>query len=555
MRGAVLKGPLFEDGFPENLLSRNPKLVMLRAIALGLLALATLAGCRPISRDFHICSGDTRRKTYVGVLVDERWCEKPDGTRHGLYTSWHVAGAKGKFREGFFSEGLADGLWTIRDNAGRKREEQSYRRGVKHGRWTAWHQNGQKWQEGEYDRDLKQGIWTYWDRQGKVIQKIRHARGAVEEILEGDQWKKAGPPRFRNPEGWEEAYTTRNYPARGIRSLSGIRWSFLADNVRAAFVAGDVLFIAASDEPIAKTTAERAVEKNLGRVLAMDLHSGREIWSRELAVRPSSPAVYGDVLYFTAGEDLYALAAASGQILWKVPAKATMAFSTPVHANGIVYFGTHDFQANHGLLNAVSTKTRKVLWSYAVLKGYINSSPVVSGDLVLINVGDLGLHALHRLSGKPRWRFPAKNYSNTAVAVAGDTVYYGSTDSYLYALDRKMGRIKWKFRTNSSIFASPAVAGQTVFVASNRALLYALHSQTGQEKWHFQTQGHIQDPPVVTGDVVYLYSTDGNLYALDARTGKELWRFRPQEPWGGVPIPGDGLVFFAGGDRYLYALE
>jgi hypothetical protein len=77
-------------------------------------------------------------------------CEKPDGTKHGRYTSWHPSAEK-------FTEG-------------------QYREGKQHGKWTRWHANGQKSYEGHCRDDKKHGTTALW-----TVHGVKEAQMEVHE--------------------------------------------------------------------------------------------------------------------------------------------------------------------------------------------------------------------------------------------------------------------------------------------------------------------------------------------------------------------------------------
>jgi MYXO-CTERM domain-containing protein len=78
------------------------------------------------------------RESPPAALIEA--CQRPDGTQHGRYASWHPNGEK-------FTEG-------------------QYREGKQHGKWTRWHANGQKSYEGHWRDDKKHGTTTLWTVHG-----------------------------------------------------------------------------------------------------------------------------------------------------------------------------------------------------------------------------------------------------------------------------------------------------------------------------------------------------------------------------------------------------
>ena len=100
--------------------------MVMRLIVIGVLVIS-VAGCghtlapkppaaaKPI---VYQCPEGTKLVGAPPPKSYQQGCSKPDGTKHGKYTTWHPNGQKGQEGE-------------IRD-------------GKPHGRWTVWHDNGQK---------------------------------------------------------------------------------------------------------------------------------------------------------------------------------------------------------------------------------------------------------------------------------------------------------------------------------------------------------------------------------------------------------------------------
>jgi antitoxin component YwqK of YwqJK toxin-antitoxin module len=81
------------------------------------------------------------QRDYQGnsYLEYERWCERPDGWRHGPYVSWDELGQSAT--EGNFRDGRRDGVWATY-YWGSKSEEGRYVRGKMEGRWLSFDDHG-----------------------------------------------------------------------------------------------------------------------------------------------------------------------------------------------------------------------------------------------------------------------------------------------------------------------------------------------------------------------------------------------------------------------------
>jgi outer membrane protein assembly factor BamB len=179
----------------------------------------------------------------------------------------------------------------------------------------------------------------------------------------------------------------------------------------------------------------------------------------------SSPAVANGVVYVgSESRVLYAFSAAgttncSGfraktcKPLWKGPATAEGAVTSPAVANGVVYI-----EADPNRLYAFSaagtttcsgsrTKTCKPLWAGAIPipigGGGLHSSPAVANGVVYTGSSNDKLYAFSatgtincsgtRTICKPLWAGATKGLIYSAPAVANGVVYVGSNDGHLYA--------------------------------------------------------------------------------------------------------------------------
>jgi len=252
--------------------------------------------------------------------------------------------------------------------------------------------------------------------------------------------------------------------------------------------------------------------------------------------------------------------------------------SSPVVADGVVYFGSNDH-----FLYAVDLASGAQKWKFET-GSRIPSTPAVANGLLFFLSYDSNFYALDATTGVLKWkfktggehRFSAKHIHGIEPAaetmpdpfdfflsspvVSAGLIYFGSSDNYIYALDAASGALKWKFKTGDVVHASPAISGGTLFVGSWDTFFYALDAATGAEKWRFKTgedreifnQTGIQASPAVADGTVYFGCRDSNFYALDVNSGKQKWVFSNKGSWviGSAAIQ-DGKVYFATSDTAL----
>lgn len=281
-----------------------------------------------------------------------------------------------------------------------------------------------------------------------------------------------------------------------------------------------------------------------GRKLAWLYHAGAGI--------ASTPAVADGLVYVLARDGLlHAVDASTGVRRWEFATQGEARFegyglhgragkgadpwdfwlSSPVAANGRVYFGSSD-----GRLYALDAKTGELQWSYKS-GGMIHSAPAVAGKALVFSSWDGAVYALDAASGKRLWRYQTeqKTDNTTGVQAAplvdGDTVYIGSRDAYFYALDLVSGKMKWRYDGKGSWILSGAVSDerQVYFGTSDSNLLVALDKRSGRPLFEYDTKVWAYATPVLCGGTVYGATMRGELFALDAATGKTQWSWRTPE--------------------------
>jgi outer membrane protein assembly factor BamB len=227
--------------------------------------------------------------------------------------------------------------------------------------------------------------------------------------------------------------------------------------------------------------------------------------------------------------------------------------SSPAVANGVVYIGAAA-GASLGQLGGVpisaleafdatgtgcsgTPKTCARLWTSSGSVSQVNSSPMVANGLVFF--GSSTTHALTLdgytaagttgCSGAPKTCSPVWTSAgivgngpwNSSPAAANGAVYVGGTqdcpfctpDHNLYAFSATGAQL-WRAATGGQVLSSPAVANGVVYVGSDDHNLYAFNAASGVKLWSSTTGDSIDSSPTVANGIVYVGSNDGKLYAF-----------------------------------------
>src|SRR5215469_1200339 len=237
------------------------------------------------------------------------------------------------------------------------------------------------------------------------------------------------------------------YQAAGVPQLHGVKWKFRTKGmvISSPTIAGDTVYIGSTDHML----------------YALDRASGAEKWKFKTNSRvSSSAAVASGTAYFGSYDgNLYAVVSASGKLKWKFQTGGERRFA-----------GKH----LHGVLPVAETMPDP-------FDVYL-SSPLVANGVVYFGSGDGNVYALDATSGALKWTFATGNVVHASPALADVTLFIGSWDTNLYAIDAASGKEKWRFKTgedhdmhNQEGFqASPMMHDGVVYVGCRDSNFYAV---------------------------------------------------------------------------------
>lgn len=228
-------------------------------------------------------------------------------------------------------------------------------------------------------------------------------------------------------------------------------------------------------------------------ITALASSTGVVLWSSQIAERTydmQGPPVVSDgfVHQAVADDKVHTLDAFTGAQRWVT--EVTLP-SPPAVADGVLYVGgALAHQAFRGTLYAIRAATGEVLWKRPVQSGDRLSSLSVSGGrlYVALNNGYFGapapsfaaydLPACATGPCEPLWTYTSSLGTISAPAISGGVVYQAFSDGYIHALDASTGRLLWEGATAAAAqnFASlgpPTVANGLVYASADDGYVYA----------------------------------------------------------------------------------
>ena len=284
-------------------------------------------------------------------------------------------------------------------------------------------------------------------------------------------------------------------------------------------------------------------------------------WQVEVGPGYATPLLVGDRLYMFSRqgneEVVQALDAETGGVVWRTGYAAPFSVmsaaarhgagpkSTPVVAGGRVFtFGMTS------IVTAFDAETGRRLWQTAPTAAqplyHTAMSPVVDGDLLVVQVGGPGESALTAFevsTGEPRWRWDNDSpaYGSPIVADLGgvrQVVTY--THRQLVGLVAATGEQLWSrpFTTPSDTTSQTPLVHRDTLIQAGRAngiAAFRLVSRDGawttENVWRTEEVSLHMTNGVVADGVLYGLShlNSGQYFALDLDTGRVLWTSDPRQ--------------------------
>ena len=228
-----------------------------------------------------------------------------------------------------------------------------------------------------------------------------------------------------------------------------------------------------------------AIASGDGRVYGLDPATGGQAWLTQLPVSDvgfaQSRATTDGERFFVAGWDntLYALDAATGEIVWKAGCCADMSFhyspaiGWPAVAHGCVYV-----VANGNRMYCFDCASGEERWVYSSPGDKVGySSPVVVGRQIVVGcLGDRGeARCVHAITGQEMWAATVGEvvYEGSA-AVSDGCALIPSVSGLLSLIDVLSGEILARWRMPKGLgLSTPAAEGGRFYAASYSGWAFA----------------------------------------------------------------------------------
>lgn len=270
-----------------------------------------------------------------------------------------------------------------------------------------------------------------------------------------------------------------------------------------------------------------------GFVAALDAANGTEIWRQNIGVPlRGSPTVVGDrVFSITYDNQIYALAAESGLVIWNEVGIAENAgilgAASPAAEEGVVVAAY-----SSGEIYAMRVENGRTTWTDALSRtgqltalatlSDIDGNPVIAGGRVYAASHSGRMAAIDLRTGERVWE---RNIgSSNQLWLAGDYIYVVSTDSELACLSRIDGRIRWvrqlqrygnqEKRKDLLDWSGPILAGDRLVVVSSKGYALSVSPYTGEIISGMKMPSGVHIEPIVANETLYVLTDNGKLIAM-----------------------------------------
>lgn len=331
-------------------------------------------------------------------------------------------------------------------------------------------------------------------------------------------------------------------------------------------------------------------------VYAFDAKTGKPVWDKSLVpditigksslfgligpnkVDPSKGfggglAYDGGKLFAATGfANVIALDAHTGKELWKSDTTVPV-HSAPVVVDGRIYVVTQENETQ-----ALDATDGHELWSHhgtVESAGVLSSASVgVSGDTVVVPYSSGELFALRAENGTPAWNDTLTRTGNvTSLTIINDIagrpvidrnlVFAISHSGTLAAINFRSGSRAWT--RNIAGIQTPLIAGEYVFVVSTDGEVVCLNRGDGRVRWTASLPS-FEDPvgkrgpivwtgPLLVSNFLVLVSSNGKAELLSPYTGAKLGETAIPDGTFIPPVMANGIMYVLTNDARLVALR
>lgn len=276
------------------------------------------------------------------------------------------------------------------------------------------------------------------------------------------------------------------------------------------------------------------VTTGFGELIAMDPATGGVAWRQRLEAGIGAPTIDGGVVYIVSrNNQAWAVDAATGQLIWNVPANNTGAVlaggAAPAVTSRIVAF-----PFGSGEIGGILRRSGAALWTTSVVGGRdgaayanindITSDPVIANGLIYAGNQSGRVVAIDPARGTRLWTADEGAYS--PMLVTGSDLFFVSDRNELIRLEASSGARVWgielplyvadRERRRRAVFThfGPILAGGRLVVASGDGNVRFFSPESGALVGAVELRQGAAAHPIVVNDMLLVVTEDGRLTAF-----------------------------------------
>lgn len=296
---------------------------------------------------------------------------------------------------------------------------------------------------------------------------------------------------------------TGYYEGAGLKLNPDVLWKYetKALFLQEPIIAGNQVFVGANEG-----------SGNRGKIVSLELTSGKLIWSREIPKEICTPAIIAgkNLVFGTFGGDLVALDATTGKDVW-LESFGSRIFC-PIYKDGILLIACTTGVA------ACDPNNGTTLWQ--IDAAYIISNPVVWQNYLFVMTNQSKLYAIAIDQKKTDQIFNYQENCTGQLAVIGNDLLMQRFPGFLLRLDLLTWKSKKTFKSpggesiKAKIEFDPALSPDKIAWGRNEINVSSVSTQ--KVLFSMYAGSH----PSICGDIMYTVD-GGGLTATDLKSGKE----------------------------------
>ncbi|MCA9129290.1 MAG: PQQ-like beta-propeller repeat protein [Planctomycetales bacterium] len=172
----------------------------------------------------------------------------------------------------------------------------------------------------------------------------------------------------------------------------------------------------------------------------------------------------------------------TGKEKWKLELD-TVFVASPAYDQGVLYVGDYE-----GKFRALDASTGKEKWMFdASLQ--IDAGANFYRDTLLVTSEEGTLYCLNKLDGQLVWKYETGNQLQCSATLAGRITYLGGCDEHLHIVDVESGKaISEPVSISAPTGSTPSVMDNTIFVPTYAGEILAFPAGEVQPRWRFNDE-------------------------------------------------------------------